>query len=232
MPGSDNSLLPLSGIGSDSGRYGPSERDFWLESPGWVIHNMASQYGRLARIGGVTPIMINTQTLGAPRSDSDGGGETIDVSILRNKLTLELMSHAMAVICFNLYPNGVNSWHLTTLNVSLPPTLFPSVNIYRYWLSAALLCREWRWLSRNLENPLLKSMIFVLKHNLRKLDTKASDRVIIRLICLQNAENVTRNVSVILPRLRCEARALYSLYSRHVSSVSRWERPGSRGSSI
>ena len=103
---------------------------------------MASQYGRLARVGGVTPIMINTQTLGAPRSDSDGGGETIDISILRNKLTLELMSHAMAIICFNLYPNGVNSWHLTTLNVSLPPTLFPSVNIYRYWLSAALLCRE------------------------------------------------------------------------------------------
>ena len=47
-------------------------------------------------------------------------------------------------------------------------------------------------------------MIFVLKHNLGKLDTKASDRVIISLICLQNAENVTRNGSVILlPRQRC-----------------------------
>ena len=40
-------------------------------------------------------------------------------------------------------------------------------------------------------------MIFVLKHNLRKLDTKASDRVIIRVICLQNVENVTRNGSII-----------------------------------
>ena len=41
-------------------------------------------------------------------------------------------------------------------------------------------------------------MIFVLEHNLGKLDTKASDRVIIRVICLQNVENVTRNGSVIL----------------------------------
>ena len=64
----------------------------------------------------------------------------VDVSILRNKLTLELMSHAMAAICFNLYPNGVNTSHLTTLNGSLPPTLFPSVNIYGYRLSAVLLC--------------------------------------------------------------------------------------------
>ena len=67
------------------------------------------------------------------------GRETMDVSILRNKLTLELMSHAMAAICFNLYPNGVNSSHLTTLNGSLPPTLFPSVNIYRY-SDSLLLC--------------------------------------------------------------------------------------------
>ena len=41
-------------------------------------------------------------------------------------------------------------------------------------------------------------MIFVLEHNLGKLDTKASDRVIIRVICLQNVENVTKNGSVIL----------------------------------
>ena len=41
-------------------------------------------------------------------------------------------------------------------------------------------------------------MIFLLEHNLGKLDTKAGDRVIISVICLQNAENVTRNGSVTL----------------------------------
>ena len=37
----------------------------------------------------------------------------------------------------------------------------------------------------------------VVEHNFGKLDTKASDRVIISVICLQNAENVTRNGPVI-----------------------------------
>ena len=116
----------------------------------------------------------------------------MDVSILRNKLTLELMSHAMAAICFNLYPNGVNTSHLTTLNGSLPPTLFPSVNIYRYRLSAVLLCYVGNGDdSPKGENPLLKSMISVLEHNLQNSNTKTSDRVIISVICLENAENVT-----------------------------------------
>ena len=229
MPGSDNSLLPLSGIGPGSGRYGASERDFWLgPGSGWVIHNWRHNMGRLR---GWHPLWSIQRGL---RSNSGGGSETMDVSILRNKLTLELMSHAMAAICFNLYPNGVNSSHLTTLNGSLPPTLFPSVNIYRYSDSAALLCREWRWLSKNLENPLLKSMIFLLEHNLGKLDTKASDRVIISVICLQNAENVTRNGSVTLSSRDWDVAGcdVSPSYSRHVCSVSRWARPGSRGSSI
>ena len=91
--------------------------------------------GETREAEGVTPIMINTDSGVTPGA----GRETMDVSILRNKLTLELMSHAMAAICFNLYPNGVNSSHLTTLNGSLPPTLFPSVNIYRY-SDSLLLC--------------------------------------------------------------------------------------------
>ena len=142
MPGSDNSLLPLSGIGPGSGRYGASERDFWLgPGSGWVIHNLASQYGEWRDPGGwgVRGWHQLWSIQRGLRSNSGGGRETMDVSILRNKLTLELMSHAMAAICFNLYPNGVNSSHLTTLNGSLPPTLFPSVNIYRY-SDSLLLC--------------------------------------------------------------------------------------------
>ena len=38
---------------------------------------------------------------------------------------------------------------------------------------------------------LQKSMISVLEHNLQNSNTKTSDRVIISVICLENAENVT-----------------------------------------
>ena len=65
-------------------------------------------------------------------------------------------------------------------------------------------------------------MIFLLEHNLGKLDTKASDRVIISVICLENAENVT--IMTLSPSLS-ETEMLFSSRLRLVTLA----RPGPVG---
>ena len=138
-----------------------------------------------------------------------GASETMDVSILRNKLTLELMSHAMAAICFNLYPNGVNTSHLTTLNGSLPPTLFPSVNIYRYRLSAVLLC----YVGNGDDSP--KKYDFCVGTQSSKLQHKDEWQGDYQRDLSRECGECHNNDTVTLSRrLRC--------YSRHVSALSRW----------